>query len=136
MIVDASVALKWLENEPLSPRADQLLPRDDLVAPTILDLEVGHVLTRQVRQRLIQPSQAERLWAEFTEAPVRRAAWRIHADAAFDLSLRLRATLTDCLYLALAIDIDDQLITADERFVRAVRAAQALHDRIVSLAEF
>ncbi len=53
MIVDASVALKWLLNEADTPIAERLLGRDDLLAPELIDLEVAQVLTRRARRRLL-----------------------------------------------------------------------------------
>ena len=135
MIVDASVAVKWLVEEDLSEAATRLATHDDLVAPDILDLEVAQTLTRKVRQRLLPQSAAEELWVDFARATVRRVAWQGHAQPALALSFRLRATFVDCLYLAIAIDLDDTVVTADERFVRAVRSAPRLRRRIVNLAE-
>jgi len=135
MIVDASVAVKWLVEENLSKAATRLATRNDLVAPDILDLEVAQALTRKVRQRNLQQSVAEELWVDFAKATIQRVAWQGHAQAALALSFRLRATFVDCLYLAIAIDLDDTIVTADERFVRAVRTAPSLQKHIASLAE-
>jgi len=135
VIVDASVAIKWLVTEDLSRSATRLLSRDDLAAPGILDVEVGHFLTRKVRQRVLGRLEAERMWAELADAPVARENVEEAADDAFDLSLRLNAALIDCLYLGLAIHLDDMLVTADERFVRATRAEPSLRGYIRSLTE-
>jgi predicted nucleic acid-binding protein len=135
MIVDASVAFKWLIGEHQSPKASQLLARDDLAAPDFIDLELGQALSRHARQRLITPALAERLWSETTKLPMVREPWRPLAGPALGLSLRLRATFNDCLYLALALSFGDVLVTADERFVRSVRTDRTLHHSIINLAE-
>lgn len=135
MIVDSSVAMKWLLVEALSDRADDLLRRGDLRAPDIVDFEVCQTLTRRVRQRLLSNNQAESLRVAFEATPMARDPWRRWATAAFELSLALQATFADCLFLARAVDAGDRLVTADERFARVVRSSPMLRSRIVLLGE-
>jgi predicted nucleic acid-binding protein len=56
-------------------------------------------------------------------------------DRAFSLSLDLDHPIYDCLYLALALDTDARLVTADRRFTRVVRGRHRLADHIVVLGE-
>jgi predicted nucleic acid-binding protein len=135
MIVDASVALMWLVREQHSRKALSLLSRDDLTAPDLIDIELGQGLTRLFRQRRFPRAEAERLWLEAPNLPVRRRASAEVANEAFDLSLRLRATFNDCLYLALALVENRPLVTADERFVRSVQTDRTLQSFIVSLVD-
>lgn len=133
MIVDASVALKWLIPEEGSGQALQLLARNDLRAPGLFDQEIAQVLTKKVRQRLLEASTALRLWQDIALAPVERQPWESYGDGAFALSLRLGATFPDCVYLAMAVACDDRMITADARFVRAAERDPGLRRHIVSL---
>lgn len=133
MIVDANVAYKCLVSEHLSDQAATVLTDRSLYAPSILDYEIASVLTRDVRRHRIAQAGSIRLWQAFQRIDIIRVDWRSQADGAFDLSLSLNATFADCLYLALAIALDDRLVTADERFVRAVASAPALRGRVVSL---
>jgi predicted nucleic acid-binding protein len=119
MIIDANVAFKWLVDEELSENAARLLRRSDLMAPTILDLEVLQALTRRFRQRLLD-----------------RESVRMAVEGLGEARLDLRATYVDCLYLALAIDLDDIMVTADQRFARAVRRDTTLGDRVRALSDF
>ncbi len=135
MIIDASVAFKWTISEPDSPTADRLLERSDLLAPWVLRIELGYALTKRVRQRSLSLAEAYDAWHWIGAAPLAWRDDRLHQPAALELSLRLGASFYDCLYLALAIEHQDRVITADEHFVRAVRAAPDLRDRIWSLAE-
>jgi predicted nucleic acid-binding protein len=135
MIVDANVAFKWLVAEPLSDQADALLARDDLIAPDIIDYEIAQVVSRHARNRLLNRAAIEAVVQGLDDAPPRRIGWRAYASMAMPLSLDLRATFAHCLYLALAVDRDDQLVTADEHFVRAVRAAPAMARFVISLRE-
>jgi predicted nucleic acid-binding protein len=136
MIIDANVAFKWLVDEELSGNAARLLPRSDLVAPTILDVEVLQALTRRFRQRLLDRESVQLAAEGLGEAPLERIEWSGVDDTALKLSLDLRATYVDCLYLALAIDLDDIMVTADQSFVRAVQSDTALGHRVRGLSEF
>lgn len=102
MIFDASVAVKWLLQEADSAQALDLLTRTTAVAPDCIAVEVGHVLTRNVRRREITPAQATLLWADFNAAPLRKSPSAPLMDDALALSLSLNASFYDCLYLALA----------------------------------
>lgn len=135
MIVDASVALKWALTEQDSEAAGQLIGRGDLAAPALLHIELGHTLTKLARQRLLSRTDALHAWLD-----LRQANMLIHDDDALlepavELSLALNASLYDCVYLALAEETDDLLVSADEHFIRAVRASSEFSGRILTLAE-
>ncbi len=137
MIVDASVAMKWLIPEADSVAADSLADRDDLMAPGVLPFEVGDVLTKQIRRGAISAEAAREAWNVFRTTPLQIMAAGAEVDDAFDLSLQLGVNFYDCVYLALAIRQDDVLVTADESFVRAVRSSKVRRgqDRVMALAE-
>lgn len=137
MIVDASVALKWLIKEEASSIADELLARDDLAAPSILMAEAGYVLTKRMRQGAFSSAFARAAWKELQEMPVRILPPGPEIDQAFELSTALKANFYDCVYLGLAVVDDDVVVTADESFVRAVRASRhiRLHARVRLLTD-
>ena len=56
------------------------------------------------------------------------------ADA-LHLAFLLTHPIYDCLYLALAVETGTPVVTADRRFVDAVRRHPALADKIVPLEE-
>ena len=69
IVVDASVALKWVLEEPGSDAAEELLEKD-LAAPSLWLLEAGNALWRRAfRGELTQADAVERLTA-LTKAPV------------------------------------------------------------------
>ena len=135
MIVDASVAFKWLYSEADSQAATELLARDDLAAPDLIDVEIGQALTKKVRQRALDRSSAEQLWRLWPALPLARRPSASLRDDAFALSLRLNAAFPDCLYLALALALNDQMITADARFVGAAESVPGLRRHVVNLAD-
>ena len=121
MIVDASVGVKWLSPEPDDALADGLLERLDLAAPDLFKLEIGHLLGKLHRRGGASAQFIRDAWTELDEMPVRLQPTGELLDQAFDLSGRLGAAIYDCVYLAMAESNDDVLVTADERFARAVR---------------
>ena len=133
MIVDTSVAIKWVMSEPLSDKADALLLRPDLFAPDLLDYEAARVLARSVRRRILSAEEARGMRDELAEKPVRRVDWRERLDDAFDLSLELRVDIADCIYLAMAIGLDDTIVTADQRFLNGVSSRPNLARYVVAL---
>ena len=135
MIVDASVVLKWTLTEPDSEIASQLIGRGDLAAPAMLHIELGYTLTKLSRRRMIAPADALTAWRELREANILIYDDEALLEPAVELSLALNASFYDCVYLALAVETADQVVTADESFVHAVRAGPEFTDRILTLAE-
>ncbi|TAJ96377.1 MAG: PIN domain-containing protein [Reyranella sp.] len=119
IVVDASIALKWVLEEPGSDAAEELLERD-LAAPSLWLLEAGNALWRRtVRGELTQAEAGERL-AELTKAPVASVPLEHDLPEAMRLALQLNHPVYDCLYLALAKRLGTYVVTADARFCQAV----------------
>lgn len=116
MIVDASVAFKWLVEEPGSDQAIAWIGSGTpLAAPTLILSEIGHALTKRVRRGELAAAGADETFARlpsllslFDDAPF--------MVRAFDLSIALRRGFYDCVYLASAAAMGEQVLTADEVF--------------------
>lgn len=119
LVVDASVALKWLIDEPGSDAALALRERE-MAAPALLRLEVANTLRTLAARGSIDRAQAADLFALFQSAPVTivESDDRLEADA-LQLALTLDHPVYDCVYLALAERLDHSLVTADRRFAAA-----------------
>jgi predicted nucleic acid-binding protein len=138
LVIDASVAVKWVLEEPGSDWA-RALPATGahLVAPNLLCTECGNVLWRMVRTKRIGASLLEGFWSVINAVPLALcdADWGLNA-AALRLSVRLDHPIYDCLYLAVALDRGAALATADQRFLRALRRAAVLPlDRLLAPPE-
>jgi predicted nucleic acid-binding protein len=126
-VVDASVAIKWLlpeEDREIALRLqdDYQNGATDLIAPELLISEVGNVLWKRVRKRDLTPSVAKLLFdGLLRDAPILLSSDTVHRRA-MTLSLEFDRPIYDCEYLALAWYHGCDLVTADERFYRAVRA--------------
>lgn len=132
MIIDASVALRWLLPSRRTEAAVAAVEGETLAAPFIFPAEVGHALTKQVRRGLLTSPQASVLWRELLNAPIRVAPFQ-EPEAVLELSLLLHASFYDACYLALALGEGDVLLTSDGRFARGVRARPELTPHIIIL---
>lgn len=120
LVVDASVAMKWLVNENGSEAALRLRDRD-LIAPALLRIETANVLRTLVARQVATPDKALDLFALLQDAPVTIVD---HDEAlerrALQLGLELSHPVYDCFYLALAERMGRRLITADTRFFKVL----------------
>ena len=121
LVVDASVAVKWLVEEENSDVADMLLDgRHELIAPRLMVSEVGNALWRKVRMGEIERSHAGALAAAIPQMAVSWAEDEGVCPDAVRLSLALDRPVYDCVYLALAHRMGATLVTADVHFVNAL----------------
>ena len=120
-VLDASVALKWVLNEPDSPaalklRADFSQHACELLAPDIILVEIAHSLTRAERRGIV--TQPAVLFGDILST---RPDLHPHIPLlprAIGLSSQLRIGVYDCLYLALAERERCEVVTADGRLAR------------------
>lgn len=125
VVVDASVALKWVLDEPGKEAADALL-EEELIAPELWLLEAANALWRRARRGEISAEEAQERLAELFNAPVTTSAIENDLLAAAELANVLGHPVYDCLYLALAIRENTHVVTADSRFHTAVSRSPTL----------
>jgi predicted nucleic acid-binding protein len=119
-VLDASVALRWVHDEPGSAAALALLDRRTIwLAPRLLLSEVASALVRKISAGQIGAAVGERAIDFFLDS-VRAGDIRLADDEAVVLTaLRMAAEekhkLPDCIYIALAAQQGALLITADRR---------------------
>ena len=121
IVVDASVAAKWLIPESDSVIAVRLLdPSYELYAPRLLASEVANVLWRNSLSGSLSRYEAGRLANEVTSMSLNWAEDEVTSVDAVRIAIELGHPANDCMYLALAIHIGTAVVTADKRFVSAV----------------
>jgi predicted nucleic acid-binding protein len=134
IVIDASVALKWVVDEDGSQAARNLVMSETLVAPDLLFAECANALWVMARRKLISRSNATVAFAAIEAAPVRVVPLRAHAVAAQAIAFDLDQPVYDCLYLAVALAERAILVTADAGFVRAASANATFRSAVKSLA--
>ncbi len=136
LVVDASVAVKWLIAEEGSDAAHRLAANgEELHAPRLMASEIAHALWRKARLSEIDRGRASALTAAVSGMPVRWCADEAVCADAVRLALALDRPVYDCVYLALAHRIDARLVTADVRFANAL-APTDYGGTVVTLAEY
>jgi predicted nucleic acid-binding protein len=127
LVVDASVAAKWVMQEAGSDRAMALLSGGQLlIAPHIVFVELVSAVSRAHRSDRLTRPDAE-LALEAVDRILKSSALKTTPDGALlgraaMLALDLRHPLKDCLYLALAEAEGCDLITADQTLIARVAA--------------
>ena len=122
-VVDASVVLKWLLEEPVG-KAQEVLEKhlsgaDLLVAPELLPYEVGNVL---VTKTGLSSQEALDLFGYFLGLDIQ--TYSLGSEeyrSSLDLAHKHKLTVYDASYVALAQALDTKLVTADKKL--AARAA-------------
>jgi predicted nucleic acid-binding protein len=121
-IVDASVVVKWFLPEPFADAARRLRgARVHCSSPDLLLLEVPNVLWKYVVRGTLDLTTAREAVDALSVAPIQiQGADSLFAEA-FRLALETRRSVYDCTYLALAIQEDYPLVTADRKFYDALK---------------
>jgi predicted nucleic acid-binding protein len=133
IIVDASVAVKWVADEPDGQAAVALLEQP-LAAPVLWLAEAANALWRKCRQGDIDEVEARDACRAFLRAPVEPIALPTLLPSAVQLALRLAHPVYDCFYLAAAELHDTHLVTADRRLVASVARHPDVSSRVRLLA--
>jgi predicted nucleic acid-binding protein len=133
-VVDASVVIKWFLPEIHSDAARRLLSAPhEYFSPDLLFPEVGNVIWKKARRGELTAVQGERLAADISTVAVETVPTRGLVVDAHALAATTGLTVYDCMYLALAIRLKTEMITADDRLGRTVAAhpMTAVHVRLI-----
>jgi predicted nucleic acid-binding protein len=130
IIVDASVAVKWVVSESGSVEAAALLDQGRLAAPALWLSEASNALWAKVMRRQLTPDEARRQAADLAEAPVVSIALPGLLPVAMKLALELEHPIYDCFYPSAAMQKDTHVVTADRRLFEKAANRPALADRV------
>lgn len=121
-VVDASIAVKWLVSEAFSEESAQLLASThSLIAPELLFAEAANALWALCRRGDITENDLAEAIDVLKTAPVSVPSSMQHlTPSAARLAADLDHPVYDCFYLALAMQTNYPLITADMRFFNKV----------------
>ena len=125
LVVDASVALKWVLQEPDSHVAEALVRIEpDLLIPDFWLTEATNVLWVQVRRKVLTPDEAREGLALLRAViqPTPTTGMDLH-EVALEIGIAVNHSTYDTLYLAFAIAMGAAgVVVSDGPFVRDVRA--------------
>ena len=135
-VVDASVVVKWLVTEEWSNESSGLLEAGlTLIAPELVFAEASNALWAMHRRGDLSRDDLSDVTDLLRSAPLSvPVSMRRLAAGAVRLAVDLGHPAYDCYYLALAMQEQYPVVTADARFHDRVREHPYLSDRIVHVA--
>ena len=114
LVIDASVAIKWVIEEP-GTREALSLRRHRLFAPDLLVAECANILWKKTRRNELSLQEALLAARLLQRADIELAPMRAFLEPATKLAIALDHPAYDCAYLALAESLPCDLVTADQR---------------------
>ena len=120
--MDNSVAVKWFFPEIHGAHAQRLLELGHaLNVPDLLASEFTNVLWKRVEFQQLSADEAREVLEDFDRFPLQVFPSPPLKSAALRLSIEGHHPAYDCFYLALALDIGCQCVTADQGFHRSFK---------------
>ena len=135
LVIDASIAVKWVVEEDGTPEALVLRRSAKLIAPDLLIPECANVLWKKVQRNELSKAEALLAARLLQGAEIELAPMRSLFEAATRISIDLNHPAYDCVYLALAAETDCRFVTADQRLLRKLHASRprGVRNRAISL---
>jgi predicted nucleic acid-binding protein len=131
VVVDASVAAKWVIEEAYSAQAVQLLVYDARYAPDHWQAEAVNALWWKVFKADLTATDAQERLTVLLRAPVIGVPIADMMPRAFAISVATGVTIYDSLYCALAEKRNIPLVTADERLIRQMSGNADFNQRLI-----
>jgi predicted nucleic acid-binding protein len=119
IVLEASAAIDWLLQTSAGQRIERRIfsHNESLHAPHLLDLEVGQVLRRLVREGAISARRADQAIEDFLDLRIARYAHFILLPRIWQLRHNLSAY--DAAYVVLAEKLGARLVTRERRLASA-----------------
>jgi len=128
LVIDSSVAAKWfppMDSEPLAVQAQVIL--DDwksgaveIVVPDILWAELGNILWKCVQRQRCTASEATLVLRAMLDTGLPTISTDKLVEAGLHIATAYDRPVYDCLYIALAQQVEAEFITADEKLANAL----------------
>lgn len=117
-VLDASVLVKLVTEEPGSSEAEALLAREPaLSTPQLAMLEVAGARSKKVRYHQLPMTRAVQALAALAAFGLEIVPDSGLVARAMEISVEMKHAIQDCVYLALAEGLGCPLVTADQKFV-------------------
>ena len=134
IVVDASVVMKLLTREQDASLAVERVSREpERTAPDWLYAEVASALSKKVRYGGLSLAFVDEALASLPLIMPDLVPSKPLLRLAIELSVQLRHAIYDCMYLAVAMEEQCTLLTADHKFATAV-SESVYRDRVEMLA--
>jgi len=135
LIVDASIAIKWVVEEEGTEAAVDLRSRFRFAAPELLIPECANILWKKTHRGELLPDEAVLAARLLERAGINLLSMTGLLERTTSLAIDLSHPAYDCAYLAAAVQAGARFVTADNRLLRVIseRASEELARLCVSL---
>lgn len=120
LIIDASIAIKWVVEEEGTEQALRLRGRYHFAAPDLLVAECANILWKKAQRNELTLEEAQLASRLLQQADIELIGMRGFLEEATRLAIQLGHPAYDCIYLAVAKQKQCVFVTADERLLRIV----------------
>ena len=136
-VVDASLVVKWFIPEIHAEAARRWLGAShDYVAPDLLFSDAGNTVWKKVRRKELEETEGRQLVIDLAQVAVETVAARSLLQDAVALALIAGITVYDAMYLTLAVRLETEVITGDDRFVDKIAEHPLLVRHVRHLQDF
>jgi predicted nucleic acid-binding protein len=136
-VVDASLVVKWFVPEVHSEAARRWLDAShDYIAPDLVFPEAGNAIWKKICRRELSEDDGQRLVADISAIGVEAVSMRSLLPDAHALAVATGITVYDATYLTLAVRLETQVITGDDRFARKLAQHPLLAPHVRSVEDF
>ena len=136
-VIDASVVIKWFVPEVHTDAARRWLESShEYMSPDLLFPEAGNVIWKKVRRGELTAAEGQRLAGDLAGIAVEVIAMRGLLPDAHSLALSTGLTVYDAMYVTLAVRLDTQVITADNRLIRTLVSHPLIAAFVRSVEDF
>jgi predicted nucleic acid-binding protein len=122
LVVDASIAIKWVVQEVGTAEALVVRRGRQLAAPDLLAAECANILWKKVSRGELTRDEALLAARLLQRADLELVPTRGLMAQAAEMAIELDHPAYDCMYLALAMQRGTPLVTADERLLGKLAA--------------
>ena len=123
MIVDASIAFKWIFVEQGSEAATALIGREDLRAPSFLLAEIGNAMWKKALRGELGDRGAYSAQISLIGSLIDLVDEAPDIPRALEMAVTLDHPIYDCIYLAVAERFDEPFVTGDSKFAVKARSS-------------
>lgn len=137
LVIDASIAVKWVVEEDGTDAALGLRAGFRLLAPELLIAECANILWKKVQRGELLPEEATVASRLLERSGIAFVSMRGMLEQAAELAISLSHPAYDCVYLVAARQAQARFVTADQRLLRAIseRGPGELAGLCVSLSD-
>lgn len=137
LIIDASIAIKWVVEEDGTPQALGLRQAYRFAAPELLTVECANILWKKAQRGELSHEEAKLAAKLLERSNIELFGMRGLLAQATELAIAIGHPAYACLYVCLAVGRNWRFVTADERLIRTInqKAPREIANLCVSLEQ-